>query len=148
MADYIHGISFRRNVIVSKTASQNSIYFHTTNNDDITLFGIADSNYYARPIDNNPTFKVKQPAIGTIEKSLTAWHAFSKQDAHSKKYFVAVKNVNDIRFEVNPTKIMKTIMLEGTYMGVENKIYKGTIKLQPFSSIVLMKYHETALESR
>ena len=138
--DHIHGISFMRNVIFSKTTSQNSIYFHTTNNDDITLFGIADSNYYARPIDNNPTFKVKQPAIGTKEKSLADWQAFSKQDAHSKKSLDVIKNTNDIRFEMNATKLLKTITLDGKYMGVDGKIYKDSIKLQPFNSVVLMKY--------
>ena len=146
IADYIHGIFFRRNVIVSKTSLQNSIYFHTSYNDDISLFGIADSNFYARPIDNNPTFKLKQPAIGTIEKSLSAWQAFSKQDAHSKNRPLAVKNANDIRFEINATKAMKTIILDGNYMSMDGKIYNATFFLKPFCSVVLMKNFKTNIE--
>ena len=148
IADYIHGISLRRNIFFAKTSSQYLMYFHTTNNDDMTLFGIADSNYYARPMDDNLTFRLSQPALGNIQKSLIAWQAFSHQDANSKKSPIAITDMNDIRFEYNATKAPTTISLGGKYITTDSKVYDGSITLQPYCSVILMKYSTpTALNS-
>jgi parallel beta-helix repeat protein len=140
ITDYISGISLRRNIFFAKTTSQNVMYFHTTNNDDMTLFGIADSNYYARPIDDNLTFKLSQPALGTIQKSLVSWQAFSHQDANSKKSPVPITDLNDIRFEYNATIAPTTISLSGKYITSDSKIYDGSITLQPYCSVILIKF--------
>ena len=116
------------------------MYFHTTNNDDMTLFGIADSNYYARPMDDNLTFRLSQPALGTIQKSLATWQTFTGQDAHSRKSPIAVTDVNDIRFEYNATKAVTTIALDAKYIFVDGKIVEGSITLQPYCSVILLKY--------
>ena len=106
----------------------------------MTLFGIADSNYYARPMDDNLTFRLSQPALGTIQKSLATWQTFTGQDAHSRKSPIAVTDINDIRFEYNANKAVKTIALDAKYMCLDGKIVEGYITLQPYCSIILMKY--------
>jgi parallel beta-helix repeat protein len=148
ITDYISGISLRRNIFFAKTTSQNVMYFHTTNNDDMTLFGISDSNYYARPMDDNLTFRLSQPALGTIQKSLASWQAFSHQDANSKKSPMAITDLNDIQFEYNATKAPATISLSGKYICLDGKIVEGSITLQPYCSVILMKYSTpTAINS-
>ena len=139
IADYIRGITLSHNIFFAKTAEQSVLYFHTKNNDDITLFGIADSNYYARPIDDNLLFKLSQPALGTIVKDLSSWQAFSQQDTHSKKLPFTITKLDDILFRFNPTKDAKTIPLDAKYKSVDGKIVKGSITLQPFCSVILMK---------
>ncbi|MEI8273960.1 MAG: right-handed parallel beta-helix repeat-containing protein, partial [Paludibacter sp.] len=148
ITDYIHDISLRRNIFFPKTVSQNAMYFHTTYDDNITLFGIADSNYYARPVDDNQIIKVSQPSSGLKNMNLASWQAFSLQDAHSKKSPITLTNANDIRFEFNATKTPTTISLGGKYITADSKIYDGSISLQPYTSAVLMKYNNTAVESQ
>jgi hypothetical protein len=43
-----------------------------------------------------------------------------------------------LRFEYNPTKLVKTISLGGTYYDVNGQIFT-TVTLQPFTSIILIK---------
>lgn len=54
---------------------------------------------------------------------------------------VTLTNLNQlIRFEYNPTKTAKTINLgSGSYMDAKNKVYAGSITLQPYTSLVLMQ---------
>lgn len=44
-----------------------------------------------------------------------------------------------LRFEYNPGKTVKTITLDGNYTSVTGTVYSGTITLQPFTSIILVK---------
>ena len=148
ITDYIHDISLRRNIFFAKMPNQFAIYFHTKYDDNITLFGIADSNYYVRPMDDNQTIKVSQPTLGLKYMSLESWQAFSLQDAHSKKSPITLTNANDIRFEYNVTKSPTTISLAGKYITADSKIYDGSITLQPYTSAVLMKYNNTDVESQ
>ena len=46
---------------------------------------------------------------------------------------------DQLRFEYNPTNAVKTISLEAKYIGVDSTVYNGTVTLQPFTSIVLLK---------
>ncbi len=135
----IRNISLRRNIFFAKSATQYTSLFGTVA-DDITLFGIADSNYYARPMDDNLSILINQPSTSWQEKSLAGWQSFTGQDTHSKKSPIAVTNVNDIRFEFNATKSAKTLVLDAKYICLDGKIVEGSISLQPFSSVILMKY--------
>src|SRR5690606_15778582 len=49
-----------------------------------------------------------------------------------------------VLFEVNPTKTSKTIPLNGTFIDPKNVEYKGSVTLEPFSSILLIKVAEAA----
>lgn len=135
----IRNISLRRNTFFAKSATQYSSVFSSVA-DDIALFGTADSNYYARPLDDNLTFSVTQPSTGWQQKTLATWQTFIGQDAHSKKSPISVTDVNDIRFEFNATKAVKTIALDAKYIGLDGKIVEGSITLQPYCSVILMKY--------
>ncbi len=143
----IRNISLRRNSFFAKFAAQYASVFSSVA-DDIALFGAADSNYYARPIDDNLTFSVTQPSTGWQQKTLATWQTFTGQDAHSRKSPIAVTDVNDIRFEYNATKAVTTIALDAKYICLDGKIVEGSITLQPYCSIILIKYSTpTAINS-
>ena len=46
---------------------------------------------------------------------------------------------SQLRFEYNTTKLVKTINLDASYTGVDGTVYTGTVSLQPFTSIILVK---------
>ncbi|MEP6713588.1 MAG: right-handed parallel beta-helix repeat-containing protein, partial [Ferruginibacter sp.] len=49
-------------------------------------------------------------------------------------------NIDDqIRFEYNATKAVKTFTLDASYLGVDNTVYNGSITLQPYTSKILMR---------
>ena len=149
LTTYIHDITLKRNIFFAKTTLQTPFYFSTNTQEDITKFGIADSNYYTRPISEEKVFNLYQPSpgLGWRQLNLATWHALSSQDAHSKKSPIAVTNSADIRFVINPTKMDTAIILDGKYITVDSMIYNGSVTLKPFTSVILMKYTDTTIQS-
>ncbi|MBC8035331.1 MAG: right-handed parallel beta-helix repeat-containing protein, partial [Chitinophagaceae bacterium] len=45
---------------------------------------------------------------------------------------------DSIRFDYNPTTITKTVPLDGRYIDVKGKEYKGSVQIPPFSSVILI----------
>ncbi len=58
-------------------------------------------------------------------------------------FYEATASVYDpasqIRFEYNATKVAKTIALDTKYTAVNGTVYSGSVTLQPFTSIILVK---------
>ena len=129
----------KNNIFVSKAATQTTGSFQTIA-DDIRSFGTLDSNYWARPMDDNTTinYSINNYASGA-NFTLAQWQAYSSQDAHSKKSPKTVTTINDVRFEYNSTEANKTISLDGNYIDVKNVSYNGTITLAPYTSAVLIR---------
>ena len=49
-------------------------------------------------------------------------------------------NINDyLRFEYNASNSAKTVALDAKYIGVDSTVYNGTVTLQPYTSVVLIK---------
>ncbi len=141
----IRNVSLLRNIFFAKMAIQFTSEFNTVAN-DITLFGTADNNFYARPMDDNATLRLYQPSLGAkLTKTLAQWQTFSGQDVNSKKSPISITDVNDIRFEFNATKSPSTIPLVGKYITADSKVYDGSITLQPYTSAVLVKYNPTVV---
>lgn len=115
-----------------------------THKNNISTWGIIDSNYYARPMDDNLIINI-QPNGGTntpgsyLIKTLPGWANVSSFDANSKKSPKSITDVNDLRFEFNATIYNKTIFLDASYMDIKSEIYNGNITLEPFSSAILIK---------
>lgn len=140
---------------ITTTTSKNNIFFSRTATQDIAWFrsgvgGLAelknfgtpasiDSNYYARPIDDNLTIKVKENQIFYPNRTLASWVTYSGFDARSNKSPKAITNVNDLRFEYNATNSSVVIPLPYNYIDVRGVSYPGTITLQPYTSAVLIK---------
>jgi parallel beta-helix repeat protein len=125
------------NIFVSKSLSQYTLYV-ATNYDNILSFGNFNNNFYSRPIDDNKTIRVYAPKI-LINKTLAQWQTFSGQDANSKQSPQTITSENDIQFEYNDTKAVKTVNLMLPMIDVKGTKYAGSITLQPFTSAVLLK---------
>ncbi len=133
----------KRNTIVAKTISQFCLFFYNSNSDGnaIKQFGIADSNYYSRPIDDNDVFRIRSttnPYPGTVF-NLSTWQSFCSQDANSHKSSQTISSESDFQFEYNATSSTKTVILSRSMIDVKGTKYSNTITLQPYTSIVLMK---------
>ncbi|OQY93813.1 MAG: hypothetical protein B6D37_10140 [Sphingobacteriales bacterium UTBCD1] len=131
-SDPIRNISMTGNFFISKTSDQIVARFSTISN-DIKSFGVADNNYYARPI-NEPT----SLNIPGTNNTLSGWQDFSGQDINSKISPKSISDVNDLRFEFNATSSPKTVNLGATYIDVTGKTYNGSVTLQPYTSVVLI----------
>jgi len=59
------------------------------------------------------------------------------------EFYEATATVYDtasqIRFEYNTGKSAKTVALDANYTGVDGTVYSGSVTLQPFTSIILVK---------
>ncbi|MEI8272770.1 MAG: right-handed parallel beta-helix repeat-containing protein [Paludibacter sp.] len=137
--------SIKRNIFLAKTSAQYAVNFGSVN--DISYLGVLDSNYYARPADDTKSFAITINGSWSTN-TLASWQTITGQDAHSKKSPVKITSYNDIRFEYNPSLDSKSIALDGKYISVDSKIYDGSITLLPFTSVVLMRYIDTAVGSQ
>jgi parallel beta-helix repeat protein len=135
----IRNNSIRRNSFIAKTSTQKVVYVYTLD-DEVNLFGTFDSNYYARPIADSLSFYLRTASISYQYKKLSQWKSLTSQDVHSEKSPVTISDINNIRFEYNPTNTAKTISLDASYIGVDSTVYSnGSVTLQPYTSIILIK---------
>ncbi len=108
--------------------------------DDGNQFGTANYNYYARPLDDNETIKYSYNGLWPyIDYTLAEWQAYSSQDSNSQKSQVTTTDVNDFLFEYNPTSANKIVSLDDSYIDVEGTEYSGSMTIEPYKSVVLIK---------
>lgn len=124
----------RRNKIVAPLSTQYVMY-HTTWTTDVNLFGAIDSNYYCRPLLETNMFKTVL-AGATSYKAFAQWKTYSSLDANS---FVSPFAATEFLFEFNSTSTPKAVALTGTWYTLANVAKSGSITIQPYSSIILIK---------
>lgn len=136
----ITNLDIKNNILFARTATQFALRATTLHN-DVKGFGAIDSNYYARPIDDNLVFFVQSNGEdGRSEYySLSQWQLYLGQSMHSLKSPKAITSLNDLRFEYNPGSSYKTIPLDATYIDVKGTLYPGRIVLAPYSSAALIR---------
>jgi len=130
-------ISVTNNILVSRASTQSTlVVFLRTLSMNATL----DSNYYARPIDDNQTIAVQiaSPYSYTFY-TLAGWQALLSKDSHSHKSPKTITDLNDLVFEYNTTTSSAVTSLDANYIDVAGTSYNGSITLAPFSSAVLIK---------
>ncbi len=141
------------NQYIAKTATQTTWYYRTFVLDNPGTMGTFNGNVYARLINDNNTIQVDNfytNGNGTSFLTLAQWKAAYALDATSQKSPVSfTANVDDsVRFEYNDTKSVKAIALTGSWVDVRNNQYAGTIALQPFTSVVLLRSRSTFLQNQ
>ena len=135
----VRNFSIKNNILFAKDATQFCFfYYNTISAADVKLYGTADSNYYARPLDDNNMLRTFVPPATTYY-NISGWNTFTAQDVHSKQSPKTTTTVNDLRFEYNASSSSKTVILDGNYIDVRNVSYNGTITLAPYSSAVLIR---------
>lgn len=130
-------INMTGNIFFSKLATQFCLYFISTLND--IHFGSASNNVYARPLDDALTFYTKTASTAYMKRDLTSWRAFTGYDLNSTKSPVSITNANNITLEYNATKTVRTITLPYPVIDARGVKYSGSLSLQPYTSLVLMK---------
>ena len=135
----VRNLSVKNNIFFARDATQFCFfYYNTIGTGDVTQYGTVDSNYYARPLDDNSMLRLFVPPTTTYY-NVSGWHSFSGQDLHSKQSPKTTTSVNDLRFEYNASSTSKTISLDANYLDVKNIAHNGSITLAPYTSAVLIK---------
>jgi parallel beta-helix repeat protein len=141
------------NQYISKLASQQVWYYRTFVGDSPANMGTSNNNYFARPIDDNKTIHCdfyQSGGAGTQFYTLDQWKTNFRLDGASQKSPVTyTTNINDsIRLETNPSSVVKTVSLDASYLDIKGNQYAGTLSLQPFTSVVLLKTRNTYKKSQ
>jgi parallel beta-helix repeat protein len=140
-ASPVRNIRLSNNVFFSKESFQTVAEFMTDNN-DISDFGVFDRNNYSRPTNDNFIINTSYYVNGVSNGKaidLDGWKSLYGKDLLSTKSPVKFPSSDNIRFEYNETSQEKVISLDQNYIDVYNNSYSGSLTLQPYSSIVLIK---------
>ncbi len=133
----LNNIVVKNNTFLAKNNSQ--ITFNYRDDDGSFKFGTADSNYYARPIDDNLNIVTQISHIQKKHYTLKEWQIFSGCDAKSRKSLKSVTNTSELRFEYNATMSSETISLDGKYVDTKGIVYNESITLPSYTSIILYR---------
>lgn len=125
------------NIFFAKAATQLSLKFYSVA-DDISAFGTADNNFYARPVDDDDVINTYSPSTGNRLRTLAGWQSFTNQDRNSKKSAVTVSDTSRIDFYYNPSTSNRVISLSQPMVDVIGKKYSGSVTLMPYTSVILM----------
>lgn len=126
-----------KNIFLASSQAQVSLKFYSVA-DDISSFGTADYNYYARPVDDDDVFNTYSPSTGNKLRTLAGWQSFTNQDKNSKKSAVTVSDTSKIDFYYNPATTNRIISLSQPMVDVTGKKYSGSVTLLPYASLILM----------
>ncbi|NLA50386.1 MAG: hypothetical protein GX876_13125, partial [Bacteroidales bacterium] len=137
---------FNNNVFIAKTISQLALKFHSVT-DDIPLFGTADNNYYARPVNDDNVFQTYSPLTGSKYRTLEEWQIFTGQDLNSKKSPIVLTDTADINFYCNPGTSNIVISLAKPMVDIKGTKYTGSITLMPYSSIILKPFPDPEVKT-
>lgn len=136
LAYTLTNVNIQSNIFFAKTSTQKTALYNLSGS-TVPATLTADSNYYARPVDDNLSLLTYLSGTYT-DQSLTNWKALSGKDVHSNKSPRSVPSVDSLRFEYNETGSPKIISLPYKYMNVKGVQYNGTITLDPYKSEALI----------
>jgi len=126
------------NIFISKTGDyQTALYYWGDGSADV--IGVLDSNYYCRPYHEGSEINSNSHSY-----TISQWNTLTGQDAHSKNSPQALTTENDLQFDYNRTNTTKTITLSKPMIDMKGNKYAGSVTLQPFTSVVLMKDNNPA----
>jgi parallel beta-helix repeat protein len=134
----VSGGVIRRNQLFSLSSSQEILRLQSADN-NMGSFGTFDSNYYCRPSNESNIITTNWFYNKQSSYSLSGWQNSYNKDWHTKKTPVPVSNTGNVLFQYNASGSSKTISLNGTYTSVTGTSYSGSVKLAPYSSIILLK---------
>jgi len=137
-AGNIRNTTISGNQFISKTSTQKVLYNQLFLNENPSLFGTINNNYYACPIDDNLTIQTSINGNTIINRTLAQWQSYSGQDASSHKSPIAINDTSSISFYYNETKINKTIVLAVPMVDIKGVKYYNSFESLPFTSAVLM----------
>lgn len=156
-------ITIKNNILFARDSGSLILSFNINN---ISLSQLTiDSNYYCRPLwepllpnplkgysksfpnfswnsyNDGGTIQMGNPAVSNSDSfySLENWKKLTGKDINSLR--TPIKNITlyNILFEYNATTSVRKIHLVGDYFDVKGKKYTGSLELEPYTSIILLK---------
>ena len=152
LSQFTSGFTFTRNIYVTTALNpvvgifnynvdMNGQYLSFYNGsliDEVAHIGEIDSNYYYTNIDKAALIYSSAPNAVSINYSNRNWQNTFVYDDNSR--FVAGINISSYyQFEYNGTSNSKIIKLNTPMIDVRGTKYVGSITLQPYTSVILMK---------
>jgi parallel beta-helix repeat protein len=137
----VKGLNITNNIFFTENPDQLCLfYFSAADATDVKSFGVSDRNYFVDIFGKDPSVIIR-PSLSNpgYLLNLSTWRTWSGKDANSKPSPKVISNVNDLRFEYNPSTQSKSIPLDATYIDAKGNQFSGSITLAPFSSAVLIK---------
>jgi uncharacterized repeat protein (TIGR02059 family) len=137
--DPIRNVTMNNNIFFARYKTQVVLAF-CTNSNDISSFGSANYNCYARPLDNSSVARTWSSGwnSASVNRSLSNWQSFTGQDRNSYISPLTFSDPSKIRFEYNASTSNRVVSLNGSYIDVKGTKYDGSITLAPYTSAVLM----------
>lgn len=133
-------LEIKNNIFFAQTTGQYTLWLYAKVAPLLPVHLQSDSNYFARPIDNNGSSLLTNFNNTTVTNMpLTGWRTFSGADIHSATTPVNITNTNQLAFKYNATSSPVTISLPYNYIDARGVSYNGSITLQPYTSAVLIR---------
>ena len=109
---------------------------------DYKAMGSLDSNLYIKPANvTGSAIKLLQniAPFHSNNYSEESWKRYTQMEGHTVRRSTGVADASNLKFEYNPTNKPLTISIPSGYNNVKGDIYNGSVTLQPYTSIVLVK---------
>lgn len=130
--------TIRGNTFFAVTSTQLALEYRSNDN-NITLVGLMDSNYYARPIDDNLIFRYKLLANGTYQTTdLAGWKTLTTKETASHKAPKTIASTSELNFQCNATNSPVVYNFKGLkkiLMNVSN--VNNSIAIPAWGSVIL-----------
>lgn len=133
-----HDNSINHNIFIAKASTQPAFHFNAYVNENPSLSGTFDYNYYARPIDDDYVFKIYTPATGTIYKTLTEWIAYTSEDANSNNSPIAIADTAEIDFYYNFSDVSSDQAVTDM-IDIEATKYAAQYTIPAYYSVTLLE---------
>jgi hypothetical protein len=134
----VRNITMNNNIIVSKKPAQETLSFRSLNN-DFSLTGTINNNYYAKPYSIDPLFVTMVNTFTKTARTFSDYKTYTSLDASSTASTVQIQNDDSIRFYTNPTKYDVNYTLSSTHTDAKNATFSGTITIPAYSSKILWR---------
>ena len=139
-SSYVRDNYVTKNILFAKVQNQWALFYDAGDaTNTVQTFGVLDSNYYAKPLESKTAVKSYTPATSYNYFDIAQWQTFSGKDLKTNPAPTTITDVNDLRFEYNPTSVNKTVSLDASYIDVKGNSYNGSISLAPYSSVILIR---------
>jgi parallel beta-helix repeat protein len=128
-------VTIENNNFIAKASNQ---YIYQFNNSEIAAIAdtgiVANNNKLSRPVAQSLLIDV----ISGTDISVATWQSTYSQDVNSTGTY-DVSSSDSLLMIYNSTATAKDTTLAEAYYGVDSTRYFGTVTIQPFSSLILMK---------
>ena len=110
----------------------------TSMSNNISGLGLFDNNYYARPLNIGNLFTTQISSGGSI-RDFPGWKSYTGFDSHSTLSSKTTTNINDLKLVYNNTTSTASYALDAVYSDLKGNTYNGSVTLNPFNSVALIK---------